>query len=226
MTTLDSRRYFADLRVAAMVDAVQQGDVPGVTHALASGISANAPGSQGFRPIHFVFVAKDPSVLQLLLSAGADPNARLANGNPPLYFAVRLPNSDFTRVLLAAGADPNAQGEHRQPVIHEAIYARMAANVVLLAQAGADVNAVWGGSTPLLAAITTFAWPLATTLLDLNADTVFRDHAGVSAVDQFCAHIARVPPSAANRQGIPPLYAALQRRGVAIPCEETVRRFL
>ncbi len=75
-----------------MVDDVQRGDAGRVRQALAAGVSAYASGTQGFRPIQFVFVAKDAEVLKVLLAAGADAMARLENGNTPLHFAVRMPN--------------------------------------------------------------------------------------------------------------------------------------
>lgn len=225
MRALDSKRYFSDPSVAAMVDAVQQGNVDRVRQALAAGVSANAPGIQGFRPIHFVFVARDAEVLKVLLAAGADPMARLENSNTPLHFAVRMPNPDFTRVLLAARADPSARGAHGKPVIHEALSSHEPENLRLLASSGANLNVVWGGSTPLMSAVMVFLWDMASALLELGADTSVRSNIGESAVDLFCESASQVPADTRNKQGIARLHSAFQRRQVVIPCESTLAKF-
>jgi ankyrin repeat protein len=225
MRALDSSRYFSDPRVAAMVDDVQRGDAGRVRQALAAGVSANAPGTQGFRPIHFVFVAKDAEVLKVLLAAGADPMARLENSNTPLHFAVRMPNPDFTRVLLGAKADPNARGDNGKPVVHEALSSHEPENLRLLSTARADINVVWGGGTPLMSAVTVYLWDMATSLLDLGADASFANRTGLRAVDRFCKTASQVPADAENRRGILRLVDAFQRRGVAMPCEATIQKF-
>jgi ankyrin repeat protein len=225
LRALDSSRYFSDPRVAAMVDDVQRGDAGRVKQALAAGVSANAPGTQGFRPIHFVFVAKDAEVLKALLAAGADAMARLENGNTPLHFAVRMPNPDFTRVLLGARADPNAKGASGKPVVHEALSSEQPENLRLIAKSGANIDAVWGGSSPLMDAVIVYSWDMATELLDLNADVTFRDNRGATAADHFCRTVSQVPADVDNKRAVGRLVAAFQRRGLTIPCENVLRKF-
>jgi ankyrin repeat protein len=225
MKPLDASKYFSSPAVAAFVDDVQNGDVPRVKQALAHGVSANAPGIKGFRPIHFVYPAKDAEVLKLLLSAGADPMARVENGNTPLHFAVRMPNPDFTHVLLAAGADANAKGANNKPVLQEALSSRQPENLRSLARAGADVNVVWGGATPLMAAIVTLSWDMAAALLDLNADLGYRDDLGEGALDAFCETVDGLARTATNRNGVLATHAAFKRRGVAVPCEAKLQKF-
>lgn len=225
MRPLDSNKYFASPEVAAFVDDVQRGDIARVKKGLAAGISANAEGIKGFRPIHFVFVAKDAEVLKLLLAAGADPMARLENGNTPLHFGVRMPNPEFTRVLLGAGADPNAAGANHKPVLEEALGSEEPEILRLLARAGANINVVWGGTSPLMSAIITSSWDMAVSLLDLNVDLAFRDNLGAGAVDKFCAKVKKITPTDTNRKGIPALNAAFKRRGIAVPCEPEMQKF-
>lgn len=225
MDALNSSRYFADPAVARFVDHVQSGDVARVKLDLAAGISPNAPGADGFRPIHFVFVAPRADVLRELLAAGADPNARLSNGNPPLEFAVRMPNPDFTAALLGAKADPNARGENDSPVIHTAIAYPTVENVSLLVKAGGDVNVVWGNNTPLTAAVTTFKWDMAMALLQLGADPKWKDKFGETAADRLCDYAKRAQVTAKNRPRVGQLADAFANRGVAAPCAEQLSRF-
>ena len=225
MDALNSSRYFADPAVAKFVDHVQSGDVARVKQDLAGGISPNAQGTDGFRPIHFVFVAPKADVLRELLLAGADPNARLVNGNPPLEFAVRMSNPDFTAALLAAKADPNARGENNSPVIHTAIAYPTIRNVELLVKAGADINVVWGGNTPLMVAVTAFKWEMAAALLKLNAYVVWKNDIGKGAVERFCRHLNGLPVTTQNKPSTSALVDAFVARGVVLPCAADAARF-
>jgi ankyrin repeat protein len=225
MSALDSSKYFTDSRVSAFVDDVQRGNVARVREALAAGIDPNVEGIEGFRPIHFVFVAKDTETLKALLEAGADPNARLANGNTPLHFAVRLPNSAFTQVLLHYKADPNSRGENGKPVIHEAVFSDQSSNVILLIKDGADINAEWGGGTPLYNAISSGSWDIATNLLELGAQTTHQDKRGKTAVDLFCGDLSRIRITDKTRKSIPSLYKAFMSRGVSLNCDKELSRF-
>lgn len=227
MDALKSSRYFSDPAVAAFVDDVQRGDLSRVKKALASGVSPNAQGSDGFRPIHFVFVARKADVLRELLAAGADPNARLSNGNTPLHIAVRMPNPDFTSALLAAKADPNAAGDSREPVIHMATayegHGHQALD--LLAKAGADINIVWADATPLITAIGGMAWKSAAILLRLGADVSWKDHGGETAADWWCGQLKGQPVVQEYRADVLALADAFAARGVTLACAADVQRF-
>lgn len=225
MNFLDSTVYFTSPKVAAFVDEVQQGNAAQVRKALAEGISPNAEGVRGFRPIHFVFTAPSAQVLKLLLEAGADPMARIENGNTPLHFAVRVSNPEFTRLLLGAKADPNAKGENRKPVFREALSSREPEILRALAQAGADINVVWGGSTPLMSAIGMMSWDMAAALLDLHADVAYRDHFGENAMDSFCETVREMTPTATNRKGVVAVQEAFKRRGITLVCETELQKF-
>lgn len=224
MHALESTKYFSSPEVAGLVDDVQSGNALRVQKALAAGVSANAAGIHGFRPIHFVFGAKDIEVLKLLLAAGADPMARIENGNTPLHFAVRMPNPDFTRVLLAAKADPNAAGANNKPVIREALSSHAPETLRMLAAAGADINVVWGGRKPWMAAIVTLSWDMAETLLNLNADVSAQDSSNEDAVATFCRTLRKLTPTSTNRKGVLATHASFIRRGIAIPCAPEVQK--
>ena len=225
MEPLDSRRYFSDAAVVQLVDRVQAGDVARVKQSLAAGVSANALGNNGFRPIHFVFVAPTAEVLRALISAGADPNAKLSNGNTPLHFAVRMPNLEFTSVLLSAKANPNARGDDDIPVVHMATAYPGNHALELLAKAGADLNVVWGGKSPLVDAIAGKSWKSAAMLLKLGADTTFKDSRGDSAADWWCGQLKKQPASEKFRPDILALADAFAARGVTLACASEVARF-
>ncbi len=225
MDALKSSRYFSDPAVAAFVDDVQRGDLARVKKALASGVSPNAQGSDGFRPIHFVFAAPKADVLRELLAAGADPNARLSNGNTPLHFAVRMPNPDFTSTLLAAKADPNAAGDSKEPVIHMATAYPGNQALELLAKAGADINIVWAGKTPLVHSIAEMTWTSAATLLRLGADVTWKDRRGETAADWWCGQLKGQPVVEKYRADVLALADAFAARGVTLACAADVQRF-
>ena len=225
MEPLDSRRYFSDPAVVQLVDRIQAGDVARVKQSLAAGVSANAVGKDGFRPIHFVFVAPTADVLRVLIGAGADPNAKLSNGNTPLHFAVRMPNPDFTSVLLAAKANPNARGDNDIPVVHMATAYPGNHALELLAKAGADLNIVWAGESPLIGAVTGMSWKSAAMLLTLGADPTLKDSTGESATDWFCDQLKNMRVVEKYRPNVLALADAFAARGVSLACAGEVARF-
>lgn len=203
MSPLDSSKYFPELKVAAFVDDVQRGDAGRVTAALAAGQDPNARGVEGFRPIHFVFPAKTAQVTRILLAAGSDPNARLANGNSAMHYAVQSSNPDFTAALLEYRADPNAKGASDKPVLINALASPESGPILrLLAKAGVDINHVWGGYSPLQAAIVATQWESAVTLLELNADPTVRSSQKENAAELFCRLLARTKPTQMNRKNV------------------------
>lgn len=226
-------RYFADPKVAAFVNDVQDGNLKRVTDALRAGMNPNITGKEGFRPLYFVFPASTADVARALLAAGADPNVRLTDGNTPLYFAVRLENSEFTKVLLDAKADPNARGEYDQPIIHEAVLSRQPTQVRLLAAAGADINVVWGAGTPLYGAVSAGSWDVARALLELGADTQWRSPGGATqyTVAESLCHMFTRPNfplrvTAVDYKNLHALFDAFARRGVVLPCAKDSEKFI
>ena len=224
-TPLDSSKYFSDPKLAAFVDDVQHGRVADVQRAIAGGINVNAQGTQKFRPIFFALLPKDTGTLKALLAAGAKADAKLENGDTPLRTAVLLPTPDYTAVLLGAGVDPNTRGENDKPAIHDAINAEVPATIRLLAKHGADLNIVWGGDPPLIAALLSSEWTMATTLLELGADTTYKDRLGRTAESVFCRQVNRIAPVPKNKAEIPPLAKAFMGRGVHLSCTAELEKF-
>ena len=226
MTVLDSNRYFANATVARFVDDVQGGRVDRVVAALRAGQDPNVAGNDGFRPIHFVFAARDPGVAEALLAAGADPNARTAIGNTPLHYAVQAPTADFTRVFLQYKADPNARGASEKPVLVAALDSPVSETVLpMLVAAGADVNVVWAGNPPLQLAIASLEWKSADTLLSLKADATLRNLRGQDAGTTFCRLLQRVQPTPNNRHDIVRVGDALKARGATLACDDKLNQF-
>lgn len=226
MNALDSSKYFSDPKVATFVDDVQRGDLSRVSAALKAGIDPNAKGSDGFRPVHFVFAAKTADVAKALLAAGADPNARIANGNTPLHYAVQAATADFTAVLLQYRADAAAAGASNEPVLFAALSSPLQDKILpMLVKAGADVNLVWGGYSPLQAAMVALRWGSAATLLALNADPNVRSTQGENAAATFCDLLKRLQPTATNRDNVLRVGEGLKGKGAALACENKLGKF-
>ena len=225
MKPLDSSKYFPDPKVAAFVEDVQNGNVERVKKAIAAGQDPNAQGSDGFRPIHFIFPAKTSEVAKILLTAGADPNVRIASKNTALHYAVQQPNPDFTAVLLEHRADPNAKGASDKPVLINAL-ASTASDVIIrmLAKAGADINLVWGGKSPLQYAIVAMQWTSAVTLVELNADPSVRSMQKENAAELFCRLLARTTPTPSNRQNIVRVGDGIKAK-IPLSCEAKLMDF-
>lgn len=224
-TPLDPSKYFSDPKLIAFVDDVQRGNLADVQRAIAGGINVNAEGAHKFRPVFFALLPKDTAVLKALLAAGAKPDARLENGDTVLRTAVRLPTAEYTAVLLDAGVDPNTRGENDKPAIHDAINAEVPATIRLLAKHGADINVVWGGDPPLIAALLASEWTMATVLLELGADTSYKDRLNRTAESVFCRQVSRITPVPKNKAEIPPLAKAFADRGVHLSCEAELGKF-
>jgi hypothetical protein len=227
-TKVSADRYFNDRKLIDFVNHIQDGDLKKVTEAIRSGINVNAEGKQGFRPIFFIFPADNAEVARALLSAGANPNVRLPDRSTPLYFSVRLENTAFTRALLEAKADPKALVENDKPIIHEAVMAGNVEQIKLLARAGADINVVWG-STPLMSALDGTVYPVAVTLLELGADTSWRETGGATAFtagESFCSSIPRMNTKDPKvNKDVVAVFEAFAKRGVALTCSKDVQRF-
>ena len=117
-----------------------------------------------------------------------------------------------------------ARVEYNATIIHEAITSDQPENLLLLARAGADINVNWG-STPLSFAVKSMSWSMASTLLDLGADTSFRNKAGYTSADSFCRLLGRITPTKTNREPILNLFVAFERRGVQVDCVDEAARF-
>lgn len=218
MTELNASKFFADPQVAALADTLQHGDVAAAGALIERGVSVNAEGVSGFRPIFFALGAPTPAALELVLRARGDPNVRLANGDVPLFYAVQKPTGAFTAALLAAQADPNARASNDKPIIHEAILSDQPEHVRLLAHAGANLNVLWATGTPVYGAASAFAWSMVVTLIDLGARADYKDRIGRTAATFVCDVAASLLRQGRATAVLQPAYDALASAGERPPC--------
>ena len=94
------------------------GDVDGVTAAVADGVNPGQGDDAGYTPLHVAVQNGHVAVIERLLSAGADPNALDEHRNGPLWVITMRPQlalevrDGIIRMLLKAGANPNHQNVH------------------------------------------------------------------------------------------------------------------
>jgi ankyrin repeat protein len=108
-----------------------------VAYFLKRGVYADERDDSGNTPLH---LAKDITIVSLLLNAGADPNARNAVDATPLMKASRYPPTAL-RLLIAKGADVNAVTKGTGKEKHVLDYFTEANNLEglqILVHAGAD----------------------------------------------------------------------------------------
>lgn len=223
---LDARKYFQDPRVAQMVEDIQTGREDRVRSALSQGVSANAEGLDGLRPIHFVFAAKSAKVAEILLAAGADPNAPGAFGNTPLHYAVQQPTADFTEVLLRYRANPAKLGAANKPVLNVALSSPVAAEILpMLKKAGANINHVWGGYSPLQAAMVQQDWRSAVTLLQIGADPEVKSMQDESAASIFCELLEEMRPGGKSSTYIWNVGQLLGAKRLSATCQSLLAAF-
>ena len=110
---------YADLKVKAnsfpdtrLHEAVSAGDllrVPDIVRGgtLRRGVSVDAPGKNGARPLSIAAEKGDINAINLLLELGADIDAPDATGTSPLSYAVMTRQKDAVLLLLSKGADIN-----------------------------------------------------------------------------------------------------------------------
>ena len=224
---LDARKYFQDPRVAQMVEDIQTGREDRVRGALSQGVSANAERLDGLRPIHFVFAAKRAKVAEVLLAAGADPNAPGAFGNTPLHYAVQQPTADFTEVLLRYRADSTKPGAANKPVLNVALSSPVAAEILpMLKKAGANIDLLWGGYSPVQAAMVQQDWVSVVTLLQLGANPDIKSAQGETAATTFCRLLGRMRPGGVTATHIRKAGDLLGKDRLSAECQGRLSAFL
>lgn len=224
---LDARKYFQDPRVAQMVEDIQTGREERVRAALSQGVSANAEGLDGLRPIHFVFSARSAKVAEVLLAAGADPNLPGAFGNTPLHYAVQQPTVDFTEVLLRYRADPAKPGAANKPVLNVALSSPVAAEILpMLKKAGANIDLLWGGYSPVQAAMVQQDWVSVVTLLQLGANPDIKSAQGETAAATFCRLLGRMRPGGVTATHIRKAGDLLGKERLSAECQGRLSAFL
>ncbi len=107
---------------SALPRQVQRSDKTAVGWILFIGANPNNPDSEGLTPLH---VAKDPSIVQQLVSYGADVHADSKSQNTPLHCAFRLSEEkdkiEIIKILVKNGANLNAIGDNGKTLLEKAM---------------------------------------------------------------------------------------------------------
>lgn len=72
---------------AALADAAEHGDMPGVRALIAKGVDVNTPQVDGTTALHWAAYHDDPGTVGLLVRSGAHVNVLNRYGVPPLALA-------------------------------------------------------------------------------------------------------------------------------------------
>ncbi len=154
---------------SSLQEAIASGRASAVKTLLDLEADPNAPaGENGFTPVGFAVIARDPEIVELLLAGGAKVNAHDDNGFTALHMAAGIGHEKILRTLLDHGAavDAGEASLGRTP-LH---YADSIRTVIVLLDAGADIDATDGnGETPLHAAIASSKTDIAAILLHFEA---------------------------------------------------------
>ena len=100
---------FGSLRTDDFFKAVKEGDLNAVNRLLASGVSVNARGDDGYTPLHFAALYGHQQIVKLLISKGAKVNAKSSKGLTPLHGAAGAGHRYIVELLISKGADVNAR---------------------------------------------------------------------------------------------------------------------
>ena len=89
-------------------DAVKEGKIDVVKQRLEAGTDVNAKDEKGWALLHFMAVAGNKEIAELLINSGAVVHANTDTGWTPLHLA---DNKEIAELLIAKGADLNAKIE-------------------------------------------------------------------------------------------------------------------
>lgn len=100
----------------ALHDAALANDVKRVGELIAAGADVDAPGSQGFTPLHLAAQQYAVDAARALLDAGATVDARNVHGNTPLFVATfnSLGRGEMIELLRQHGAHPDTENNYAQ----------------------------------------------------------------------------------------------------------------
>lgn len=128
-------------KIAALCEAVSQGDVAYAQRVLDDGVHPDATQEPGITPLALATANGDLPMMECLLGAGADVNFPCDSGMSILSLAIQKANLDALGILLAKGADPNRRlFEGERTVLHMAAVMGLADIIKALVKSGADVD--------------------------------------------------------------------------------------
>ena len=86
--------------------AVKDGNIEAIKQRLAAGTDVNAKDEKGWALLHFMAVAGNKEIAELLINSGAVVHANTDTGWTPLHLA---DNTEIAELLIAKGANVNAK---------------------------------------------------------------------------------------------------------------------
>lgn len=155
--------------------AIERDNVLAVEGLLAKGVAVDAPGSDGWSPLHYAAETGHEALARLLIRKGADVDSR-ERGWTPLHIAVCKGNMSIAKVLISNGADIDARDKDGETALSHAVHGGREPLVELLMKGGADPNTADNcGRTPLHRAVMAGNERVAEFLVRNGADIHARD---------------------------------------------------
>lgn len=176
-----AHEVFADPQVAALADAVAQGDAPRV-HALAPAVDLSARGDKQVTLLQWAVLNRSLAGMKALLDAGADPRQTGMDGDTVVHTAAMADDPTYLAELLARHVDPDLPnaGNGAGP-LRAALMGDRETQFRALLAAGANPNrADRLGNTPLHVAGQINEPARALDLLEAGADPAARNAQGVT----------------------------------------------
>lgn len=172
---------FPDPKVAALAEAVADGDVAAI-RTLAAGVDLSARGDKQVTLLQWALLNQRLDSLKALLDAGADPKQPGVDGDTVLHMAAAANDASYLTELLARGVDPNVRNpESGAGPLRAALMGEREAQFRALLAAGADPNlADRLGNTPLHIAGQINEPARALDLLEAGSDPTARNAQGVT----------------------------------------------
>ncbi len=154
-----------------------KGDLDKIQGFISAGEDINGKDYYGSAPVHTASEKGDMEILKFLVERGADINLRNGSRETPLMIASGYGYMQMMKYLLKLNADITVKGCDRHTALWNAIYtSRKTGPVKLLISHGADVNELYeDGSNPLLLALNSEAYSIASYLLPLTDDINIRN---------------------------------------------------
>ncbi|MBF0679444.1 MAG: ankyrin repeat domain-containing protein [Devosia sp.] len=173
---------------AAILTAVEQGDIPALETAIAAGEDIEQRNARGQTPLLVAVWNNDLDAATRLVAAGADVNAKDAIDDSPYLVAGAHGRVEILKLLLANGADLASTNRYGGTALIPAAEKGHPEAVALLIEAGVDIDHVnnLGWTALLEAVILTDGGPTAQQivklLLDAGADRTIPDRDGITAI--------------------------------------------